>query len=187
MLAEIDPESSRGGGEIERPNGFFQGRRSFVQGDALEAKQARVRAEELAKEGLVSKKDLEVALRRRRGPRRIRKRQGEREGRSSFTQVDAIQAGKDDHRCAHRRHRPRAFGRTRANGDGGISNAALFRLADDLTKLALHVDIDEAESAVLPKGRPRLSRSTPIHRRRFPSKVRSLRNETKKLAERRYV
>jgi HlyD family secretion protein len=181
VLAEIDPELLRAA--VEESSAQMASSRAGVRSSKatlFEAKQARVRAEELAKEGLVSKKDLEVAISAavraeanfasakasaRVAAASLKSTQSKLGKTTIVAPIDGIVLG-----------RSVELGQTVT---AGFQTPILFRLAGDLTKLALHVDIDEADIGRVAEGTTATFTVDAYPQKTFSSKVRSLRNEPK--------
>jgi HlyD family secretion protein len=181
VLAEIDPEQLNAA--LEETNAQVLSADANIrtsQATLLEAKQARDRAEEQAKQGLISQKDLETA-------------------RATAARAEASLASATASASVSRASLKSAQSRVgktkivspidgivlaRAVEPGqtvtaGFQTPVLFRVAEDLTKLSLHVDVDEADIGRVKEGAEASFNVDAYPQRNFPSKVLSLRNEPK--------
>lgn len=181
LLAELDPEQLRAAVD-EASAQVLSSEASIRTAEAtvLETKQARVRAEEQTKQGLIAAKDLEAA----------QAASARADAAVATARANAVLA-KASLKSAQSR-----LGKTKilAPSDGivlgravepgqtvtaGFQTPVLFRLAEDLTKLSLHVDVDEADVGRVKQDAEASFTVDAYPGRTFPSKVLSLRNEPK--------
>jgi HlyD family secretion protein len=181
VLAEIDPEQLRAAVEEARAQVLTStaGIRN-AEATLLETRQARDRAEEQAKQGLVSQKDLETA--------RAAAARAEASLASSkaSTSLAAASLNSAQSRLAKTKIVAPIDGIVLARAvepgqtvTAGFQTPILFRLAEDLTKLSLRVDIDEADIGRVVEGAQANFTVDAYPQRSFPSTVRSLHNEPK--------
>jgi len=181
VLAELDPEQLRAAvDEASAQVLSADANIRTAEATLLETKQARVRAEEQAKQGLIAQKDLEAA----------QAAAARAEAAVSTARANAVVA-----RASLKSAQSR-LGKTKivAPSDGivlaravepgqtvtaGFQTPVLFRLAEDLTKLSLRVDVDEADVGRVKQGSDASFTVDAYPSRTFPSKVVSLRNEPK--------
>lgn len=181
VLAEIDPEQLHAA--VDEVNAQVLTSNAGIrtaEATLLEARQARDRAEEQAKQGLVSQKDLEAA----------RATAARAEASLASAKASASLAS------ATLKSAQTKLGKTKivAPIDGvvlarsvepgqtvtaGFQTPVLFRLAEDLTKLSLAVEVDEADIGRVTEGAPATFTVDAYPQRSFPSTVKSLRNEPK--------
>jgi len=181
VLAEIDPEQlhaavDEASAQVISSNAGIR----TAEATLLESRQAKDRAEEQAKQGLVSQKDLEAA----------RAAAARAEASLASSKASASLA------TASLKSAQSRLGKTKivAPIDGivlaravepgqtvtaGFQTPILFRLAEDLTKLSLHVDIDEADIGRVREDAEATFTVDAYPNRSFPSKVVSLRNDPK--------
>lgn len=181
VLAEIDPMQLSS--EVAQTSAQYAASRASIaqaEATALEAHLARERAEEQAKLGLIAKKDLETA---RAADARAQASVLSAKANASLTSTAASTARWK-------------LGRTKiiAPIDGivlarlvepgqvvqaSFQTPVLFRLADDLTKLELEVDIDEADVGRAKEGQHATFQVDAWPDKQFPSKVKTILNEAK--------
>lgn len=181
VLAEIDPEQQRAAVDeaAARVNDADASIRQ-ARATLLEAKQNAARAEQQSQQGLVSQRDLEVA-----------KATAERAEAS----VASAMAGATVARASLKSARSKLERTTILSPIDGIvlsrlvepgqtvtsslQTAVLFKLADDLTRMRLHVFIDEADVGRAKEGQEASFTVDAYPEKTFPSKLVSLRNEPK--------
>lgn len=181
VLAEIDPEQLHAA--VDEANAQVISSTAGIrtaEATLIESRQTRDRAEEQAKQGLVSQKELETA----------RAAAARAEASVATAKASASVA------AASLKSAVSKLGKTKivAPIDGvvlaravepgqtvtaGFSTPILFRLAEDLTKLSLHVDVDEADIGRVQEGTTASFTVDAYPQRSFESKVVSLRNEPK--------
>ncbi len=181
LLAEIDPEQLRAAAEEARAQVLSADSNiKTAQATVAETARARKRAEEQAKTGLVSEKDLETAVAaavRAEAALAAAKasaelsRAGLRSAESKLrkTKIYAPIAGVVLSRSVD-------LGQTVT---AGFQTPVLFKLAEDLAKLVLYVDIDEADVGRVREGMEATFTVDAYPQRVFSSRVISFRNEPK--------
>jgi HlyD family secretion protein len=181
VLAEIDPEQllaavEEGSAQEQTSSAAIR----TAEVTLLETRQARDRAVEQAKGGLIAAKDLEAA--------RAAAARAEASVASAKASASLAAASLKSARSKLAKTRIIApidgivLGRDVEPGQtvtAGFQTPILFRLADDLTKLSLHVDVDEADIGRVAEGTDATFTVDAYPQRSFPSTVRSLRNEPK--------
>ena len=181
VLAELDPEQLRAMVDEARAQVLSsQASIRTAEASLLEAGQARARAEESMKQGLIAERELEAA---------------EAAAARAEATVASARAGavlaRASLKCARSRLgktqivapiRGVVLSRSIEPGQtvtAGFQTPILFRLAEDLSQLALHVDVDEADVGRV-KEKDEASFTVDAYPgRTFPSRVLSLRNEPK--------
>lgn len=181
VLAEIDPEQlhasvDEASAQMLTSNANIR----TAEATLLETKQARDRAEEQAKQGLVSQKDLEAA----------RAAAARAEASLASAKANASVSG------ASLKAAQSKLGKTKivspidgivlaravepgATVTAGFQTPVLFRIAEDLTRLSLRVDVDEADIGRVVEGAAATFTVDAYPQRSFPSTVKSLHNEPK--------
>jgi HlyD family secretion protein len=181
VLAEIDPEQLNAALEETRAQVLAaEANIRTAQATLVETKQARARAEEQAKQGLVAQKELETA--------RAAAARAEASLASSTASASLARASlkSAQSRLAKTKIIAPIDGIVLARAvepgqtvTSGFQTPVLFRVAEDLTKLSLHVDVDEADIGRVKEGGDASFTVDAYPQRTFPSKVVSLRNEPK--------
>lgn len=181
VLAEIDPEQLNAA--LDETSAQVLSAEANIrtsQATWVEAKQTRERAEEQAKQGLISQKDLEAA---------------QAAAARAEASLASASASASLSRASLKSAQSRV-GKTKivAPIDGivlvravepgqtvtaGFQTPVLFRVAEDLTKLSLRVDVDEADIGRVREGADASFTVDAYPLRTFPSKVVSMRNEPK--------
>jgi HlyD family secretion protein len=181
VLAEIDPEQLRAAVEQARAqllaaNANIRTAKATVE----EAQLARVRTEEGVKQGVLAQKDLEAA----------RANADRAEANLASMTANAALA------AATLKSAESKLGKTKiiAPSAGivlaryiepgqtvtaGFTTPVLFKLAEDLSQLSLHVDIDEADVGRVREGNQASFTVDAYPTRTFASKVLTLRNDPK--------
>jgi len=183
LLAEIDPEQLRAAAEEARAQ-VLSAESNIKTADAtfLEARQARDRALEQTKSGLVAQRELETA-------------------HAAAARADASRASARASAELARASLESALSRLKktkilAPIDGivlarliepgqtvtaGFQTPVLFKLAEDLTKLELHVDVDEADIGRVREGMAGFFTVDAYPGREFQTRISSLRNDPQTL------
>lgn len=181
VLAELDPEQLRA--SVDEASAQVLSSDANIrtaEATLLETKQARARAEEQAKQGLVAQRDLEAA----------QAAAARAEAALATAKANAVLS-----RASLKSAQSR-LGKTKivAPSDGvvlaravepgqtvtaGFQTPVLFRLAEDLTKLTLIVDVDEADVGRVKNDSEASFTVDAYPGKTFPSKVVSLKNEPK--------
>lgn len=181
VLAEIDPEQQAAAVDesAARVNDADASIRQ-ARATLLEAKQNQARAEQQAQQGLVSQRDLEAA-----------KAAAERAEASVASAVAGATVARASLKSARSKlERTSIFspidgvvlsrlvepGQTVTSS---LQTAVLFKLADDLTRMRLHVFIDEADVGRAKEGQEATFTVDAYPEKTFPSQLVSLRNEPK--------
>lgn len=179
VLAELDPEQLRAAvDEVSAQVLSSEANIRTARATLLEAKQARDRAEEQAKQGLIARKDLEAA--------EAAWARAEASVASATASASVARASLQSARSRLEKTKIIApidgivLARSVEPGQtvtAGFQTPVLFRLAEDLTKLSLHVDVDEADVGRVKEGSEATFTVDAYPQRTFTSKVISLRNE----------
>ncbi len=181
VLAEIDPEQLKAALEEARAQVLSADANTrTAKATLVETKQARVRAEEQAKQGLISQKELEAAR-----AAAARAQASVASASASATLARASLKSAESRLSKTRIVSPIdgiVLSRSVEPGQtvtAGFQTPVLFRVAEDLTKLALHVDVDEADIGHVKEGASATFSVDAYPERSFSSRVVSLRNDPK--------
>ena len=181
LLAEIDPEQLRAAAEEARAQVLSaESNIKTAEATVVETAQTRKRAEEQAKLGLVSDKDLESAS------------AGAIRAQASFGAAKAsAELSRATLRSAESKLRKTkiyapidgvVLSRSVESGQtvtAGFQTPVLFKLAEDLSKLALYVNIDEADVGRVREQMDAAFTVDAYPQREFSSQVLSFRNDPK--------
>ena len=178
-LAEIDPRQLRA--QVQRSEASLEAAEAALQqarATLLEARQNATRAEELAAATLVSTQELDAA-------RATLERAG-----ASVASANAQVAVSRESLNAERANLEKAIIRSPIDGvvlarkvEPGQTVAAsfqtpvLFKLAEDLSRMKLLVNVDEADMGAVREGQPAMFTVDAFPHREFPARIVSLRNE----------
>ncbi len=182
-LAEIDPEQLRAAVDETRAQVLSaEANIKTAEATLVEARQARDRATEQAKSGLVAQRELETvqAAAARAEASRISSRASAALARASLDSAQS-RLGKTkilapiDGIVLARLVEP---GQTVT---AGFQTPVLFKLAEDLSQLELHVDVDEADIGRVREGMTGFFTVDAYPGRKFPSRILSLRNDPQTL------
>ena len=181
VLAEIDPEQLRAAEEQARAQ-VLSAESSIKTAEAtlVESTLAYARAQEQSKSGLVSARDLEAAA----------ATSARAEAAVSSAKAGAILARANLKAAVSKLQKTKIFAPidgivlSRAVQPGqtltaGFTTPVLFTLAEDLSKLVLHVNVDEADVGRVREGFDATFAVDAYPQRVFTSKVLSFRNEPK--------
>jgi HlyD family secretion protein len=179
VLAEIDPELL--GAAVDESRAQLLAAKANIltaRSTATESEMSLARVEEEAKQGLLAQKDLEAA--------RATAERAEAAVMSALANASLSSASLKSAASRLRKTKIVApsggvvLARYIEPGQtvtAGFTTPVLFKLAEDLTKLSLHVNVDEADIGRVREGNDASFTVDAYADRRFPSKVISLRNE----------
>ena len=181
LLAEIDPEQLRAAEEQARAQVLSADSSiKTAQATVLESTLAYKRAQEQSKSGLVSAKDLEAAA----------ASAGRAEASVLAAKASAVLSRANLKAASSKLEKTKIYAPidgivlSRAVQPGqtvtaGFTTPVLFTLAEDLSKLVLHVNVDEADVGRVREGFEASFKVDAYPERSFESRVLSFRNEPK--------
>jgi len=181
IMAEIDPEPLNSG--LDQARAQLRGTNDAIrlaQASASESARTLVRTQQLGKEGIISQSDLDAALsaKDRDNASLHSARENARVAKAS---VD-LTASKLEKATIRAPIDGVVLARLVEPGQtvtAGFQTPVLFKLAQDMKKMKLNVDIDEADVSRIRSGEPATFTVEAYPGRNFPSQVVSLQMEPK--------
>lgn len=183
LLAEIDPEQLKAAVDEARAQVLSaESNIKTAEATSVEARQARDRALSQAKSGLIAAQELEAA--------QAAAARAEASRGSSRASADLARASLNSALSRLEKTKILApidgivLARLVEPGQtvtAGFQTPILFKLAEDLTQLELHVDVDEADIGRVREGMDGFFTVDAYPGRRFPTRILSLRNDPQTL------